>query len=165
MPDQCALANRIGFIQPIGGNTIKFQFMPEDVSDSKSANYNETEIMARSMPLMGWSSSGARQLSFTLQFYKTASYEPLDTCNELRALCYGNYNGQVAPPPVCIVQIGRVRMKGVMTQCDITYKHPWWTAAGEEKPMYSEVSVTFAEVHETPWSYKDVIAGDDMYSF
>jgi len=134
--------------------------MPEDVSDSKSSNYNETEIMARSMPLQGYSSSGARQLSFTLQFYSTDTFDPLDVTIKLRALCYAQYTNTVAPPPVCIVGIGKIKMRGVMTQCDITYKHPW--DVNVKTPMFAEASVTFAETNEVPWSYTEVAAGADM---
>lgn len=162
MPENCPLAFRIGFIKPMGGTTIKFQFMPEDISDNKSANYNETEILARSHPLMGYSSSGARQLSFTLQFYKTGTFDPLDVTLKLRALCYAQYADNVSPPPVCIVAIGKIKMKGVMMNCDITYKHPW--DVDEDSPMYAEVSLTFSEVNEVPWSYAEVAAGLDMVS-
>jgi len=161
MPDHCPLAYNWGFIKPLGGETIRFQFLPEDISDSKAANYNETEILSRSMPLMGYASSSARQLSFSLQFYRTDTFDPYEVANKIRSLEYANYQGgDTGPPPVCLVQVGEVRIKGVLMQCEITHKHPW--DVKEKKPMYVEISVTFSETNETPWSYMDVWKGLDQ---
>ena len=139
---------------------LTFQFMPEEISDSKGANYTETEIVGRSHPIQGYSSSGARTLSFTLQFYQMdADDDPLAMAVDLKSLCYPQYAGSVFPPPPVHVRIGTgIGIWAIMTQCDITYKAPWNANA---QPMFVEVSVSFAETGIRAWDVGEIRAFSD----
>lgn len=146
---------------PSIGLKVTFQFMPDEISDSKSANYSDTEIIGRSHPIKGYSSSGARTLSFTLQFYMTdKSQNPLVTATALKSLCYPQYAGSVYPPPPVQVKIGpNIGMWGVLTQCDITYRAPW---DPNVQPMMAEVALSFSETGIRAWDTLEIQSFQDV---
>lgn len=47
---------------------LAFQYWPESISDSKEVTWTPRDIPGASLPLYQWISSGARTISFTLQF-------------------------------------------------------------------------------------------------
>ena len=145
---------------PSIGLKLHFQFMPDEISDSKGANFSDTEIIGRSHPIKGYSSSGARLLSFTLQFYQMASDDDImQRVTDLKSLCYPHYAGSVFPPPPVHVVVGyKIGMWAVLTQCDITYKPPW---NNDTDPMFIEVSLSFSEVGLRAWDLNEIRAFED----
>jgi len=142
------------------GGIIRFQIMPEEVRDSKSANYVNTDIVGRSHPIKGYSSSGPRTLSFSIKFYKFKEEDnPLQEANRLRALLYPDYSSGIFPPPLCQVKIGQIKMQGVAISADISYRYPWDESVS---PIFVEVSLTFEETGRKPFSFQEVMNGSDM---
>src|ERR1035437_5083330 len=86
---------------------IPFQFMPDTIRDSKVAVYNDIAIVGRSSPVKNYSHSGARMISFTLQFfvYPEAGMDNLDTAALTQKialfvfLVFPNYDGFIIKPP------------------------------------------------------------------
>lgn len=52
----------------IPNGTLRFQYFPESISDSKSVNWSPKEIPGGSLPLYQWISSGERTISFQAVF-------------------------------------------------------------------------------------------------
>ncbi len=151
-------------------DVIPFQFMPDSIGDSKSAIYNDVNIIARSMPVKNYSHSAARMISFTLDFFTspeqgTRAISPLllktriDAC---RALLYPDYGFfSIKPPPRCIVHIGaQVAFLGVCKSVNVSYSNqsPW-----DLQPVvlahHAKVALTFEEVLNIPLSNMEVRLG------
>jgi len=49
-------------------SSVKLQYFPESLADSKSINYQNKEVPGGSLPLYQWVSSGERTISFTAMF-------------------------------------------------------------------------------------------------
>jgi len=97
-------------VPPFGRITMKA--LPE-ISDSKSAAYNDESIMGRAFPLKTYSHSENRAISMTIHFYTIKQKDIEDNLNSMRALESAVYpreqNGMpFVPPPVCKIQCGKL---------------------------------------------------------
>ena len=116
---------------------IPFQFMPDQLRDSKIAVYNDIAIVGRSSPVKNYSHSGARMISFQLQFFAAPEQglriiDPIiikTRIDALRALVVPDYSGFIIkPPPRCIVNLGlSMAFLGVCKSVNVSYSgaSPW----------------------------------------
>jgi hypothetical protein len=86
-----------------------------DVSDTKSAEYNDEAIIGRSFPLKTFSHSGNRAIGMTLHFFVTDAQDIYINLHYLRMLESCVYPRKDAgsgapfvPPPVCQIKVGRL---------------------------------------------------------
>lgn len=92
---------------------IKLHALP-DITDSKSASYNDEPIIGRSFPLKTYSHSENRAISMQLHFYVRKSSDISENVFNLRALESAVYprdsssgsNAPFIPPPVCRIKCG-----------------------------------------------------------
>ena len=56
-----------------GSDRLTFQFMPEEISDSVTPNWEQIDILGRSEPFQAYSNTSAREFSFDLEFYAVGS--------------------------------------------------------------------------------------------
>lgn len=153
-----------------GGGTIYFQMMPE-ITDSKSVNWNMVDVVGRSHPLLGYTSSSCRTFSFSLEFFAHASQRdnrPISQIKQeidlLMSLTYPDYgSGSVLPPKKCILKLGNMVVFPVVAQdISVTYHTLWDKASG--LPIHASVSCTFIEAHNNPISYTQIKSGSRMTS-
>ena len=92
---------------PPPGRRIEMRILPE-ISDSKSASYNDEPIMGRSFPLKTYSHSENRDISWTAHFMVVKDGDQEEIMENLRiieSLVYPedeNTGGApYAPPPIC----------------------------------------------------------------
>jgi hypothetical protein len=112
---------------------VEFQLMPDTISESKNAVYNEVPILGRSLPLLGYSHSSSRQMGLSLQFVslnRTGKYSPQWVLHQVRWLeskVYPAYdNGYAFPPPRLIVVVGNaIGMQCTMSSVSTTWLGPW----------------------------------------
>lgn len=87
---------------------IEQRILP-DISDSKSAAYNDEPIIGRSFPLKTYSHSENRAISWTAHFItcKQEDIEDhLDTLRVIEAATYPQDGQPYAPPPICKLKCG-----------------------------------------------------------
>lgn len=156
---------------------IRFQTMPDKISDSKSAVFNDAQIIGRSSPLKTYQFSSARRISLTLEFF--ASIEngdvsetnpaegPLrvkDTVNLLRALVNPNYGSKlISRPRKCILRVGEnIGMVGYCLTVNVTLRgdYPW--ELNPSLAHYASVALTFEETGEDVYSFDDIRLGKDV---
>jgi len=100
----------------IGGATsslhrINLNNLP-DLSDTKSAVYNNEAILGRSFPLYTYSHSGDRQINMQLHFFAIDKGDIINNVQDLRAIqsaVYpreGDSGAPYLPPPICRIQCG-----------------------------------------------------------
>jgi hypothetical protein len=158
---------------------LVFQNMPTEIQDTKSANWSATSIIGRSEPIQGYSDSGPRVLSFTLEFAESVdqgdstSHGPeantvggnteiarawyvKQAVHWLQSLVYPDYSKQlVNHPPVCLVVIGEaIGSRCICKDVSVTWKGPWEPQS--LTPILASVGLTFEEVNERfygqgPW--------------
>src|SRR5690606_13912801 len=96
-----------------GRERIRLHALP-DITDSKSASYNDEPIIGRSFPLKTFSHSENRSISMQLHFYVRKRSDIGENIINLRALESAVYprdsssgaNAPFVPPPVCRIKCG-----------------------------------------------------------
>lgn len=98
---------------PIAG-AIKMKILPE-ISDSKSASYNDEPIIGRAFPLKTYSHSENRSISWTMHLMTVKDGDTTENLRILRSLeaCVypeeANTGGApYAPPPICKLKCGNL---------------------------------------------------------
>lgn len=85
-----------------------------DISDTKSAEYNDEAIIGRSFPLKTYSHSGNRAISMTLHFIAAEERDLAINLHYLRMIqscVYPRQDSKGAPfmpPPVCRIKVGEL---------------------------------------------------------
>jgi len=96
-----------------GDFTIRLNNLP-DISDSKTASYNDETVIGRASPLKTYAQSDNRTLSFQINLFVTQPGDVAYNLSCLRALQSAAYprdgaNGApFVPPPVCRIKCGRL---------------------------------------------------------
>lgn len=95
-----------------GVPTMNLKILPE-ISDSKSAKYNDEGVIGRSAPIRTYANSDNRVISMRLHFQVTSAQDIVDNVQFLRALESLTYprlgvDGPYLPPPVCQINCGRM---------------------------------------------------------
>lgn len=155
---------------------IPFDTMPATITDTKQGVWQDTAIIARSAPLKTYQFSGARTISFALDFF--ISIEAHDTdglddqdalkimkgkLNQLRGLIYPSTSTTMARPRKCILRIGDAfGMLAFCKQVSIIYRgdSPW-----NLNPMmahHATVNLLLEETGEKLYSFQDIIIDQDF---
>lgn len=148
---------------PTGGGgeeVIQMQSLP-DISDSKTANYNNEAVIGRSFPLYTYSYSGDRTISLNIHFFVVDRDDiagPQSILNKLRLIQSAVYPRQgiggepFRPPPVCRIKCGELLAKDEL--CVIlrsyTVRFPTdvvWYTDGTFTPFRLDIDTQWAVVY------------------
>ena len=151
---------------------LEFQLMPENIGESKSANYDQIPIIGRSLPFLGYAHSGSRTCSLQISFHALGGdvYTPVWVLSQVRfleALAYPDYITGITYPPhrVMLVLGEAIGMVCVATNVSTNWVGPW--AISEDNAAYAhhaDVSVDFIEwgenedVYGHPHGWADAVA-------
>lgn len=148
-------------INLLTNDKIVVDLIPEEVSDATQGQYDEVVPRGRSNPIYGYSTSGPRTVSFTVQLHD--DYCPgnhgsiVNYVNRLRALAYPAYNGGSISSPKCLVRVGdMINFTGVCKEVSVTWKKPY----RDGFYLNAEVSLSFDEVQSIAKSSSQVAKGD-----
>jgi len=104
----------------VGASTIPLNILPE-ISDRKSATYNDENIMGASFPIKTFGHGDNRTLSISVQFYADVESNLLTNANYCRLLQSAVYprnqtnNGlPFMPPPIC-----KFKCSGLISACEL----------------------------------------------
>lgn len=121
-----------------GFGIVTFYAVP-DISESKSAQYNDENIPGRSFPLKTYSHSGDRTISMTIHLYvrkKTDVSQNIATLRAIQSCLYPQDAGvggtaPFIPPPICQIRCGYQLADGelcvILKSCNTRYPTdvPW----------------------------------------
>lgn len=144
--------------------------IPEQVTESVSANWDSISIPGRAASYYGYTGTSNRTVQFSLQFhndllemykwkessvtYKDTDYNGLNMTRIVRFLescCYPNYQSEKIIPPLVILKIGdQIKMRGFFNNVSITAQLPFRNVllgnTNYKKYLMNSVSVSFTEV-------------------
>lgn len=144
----------------VTGTTIELE-LPQEVTDQIATDFDDIVIRGRSAPLRGYSASGPRTVSFDLELHEDyCPYGLVNTCAQLKALCYPGYDSNVNAPQ-CYVRIGQA-VTGIFTVSDVsvTYQTPY----RDDMYVFANVSISLTEAGDVVRSAAEVEAGGGMTS-
>lgn len=140
---------------------IYFYFIPEEITEDVEVSWEEATILGRSAPIVGYSGTGARTVSFLLHFHahEDAYKEVFQPVMFLQSLKYPEYSGSFMRPPHkirCIMGLWFLDITGILQGAQVTWKAPYDVTGSSMYPMAAEVSLSIKEVVETPVDYRAV---------
>lgn len=150
----------------ISDDSVDFPVYPEEISDSKKANYTTMpDLLYQYEPWQLYNSSGPRTNTYLFHFHRdmwTGDHRD-GKANELirycEANCYPEFNGSaVNVPTVTLYIAGSPLIHGVMTQVDTKWDGP---IGLDGYYLNCELSITITEVSETALNY-NVIKGKSL---
>lgn len=149
------------------GDYFVFHAMPENgYSLDKQVRWADTDILGRSSPIKGYTSSDAASFSIRIPLFSSIEqgdtrtpYDVLSATQFFLSLTYPDYQNGVKPPHKCMLLFGQQIIGAIVVPmgCSIEYPGPWDTASGLS--FRAIVSMTFQEVADIPWDYKEIREG------
>lgn len=95
------------FVTDNGGSVrVLFQHIPENLSDSRKANYEVKEIAKRTEPLLIYQATGFREISFSLRFGARTAQEAYDLYGLANLLRRSVFPTAVGIPQPCKLYLG-----------------------------------------------------------
>lgn len=150
----------------ISDDSVDFPVYPEEISDSRKANYTTMpDLLYQYEPWQLYNSSGPRTNTYLFHFHRdmwTGDHRD-GKANELirycEANCYPEFNGSAVNVPMVTLYIaGTSLIHGVMTQVDTKWDGP---IGLDGYYLNCELSITITEVSETALNY-NVIKGKSL---
>lgn len=129
-----------------------------DISDSKSANYNDEPIIGRAFPLKTYSHSDNRSISVQIHLFVTQQSDVQTNIAYMRALesCVYPRNGissaPYQPPPVCQIYCGQ--LLGENPLCVVLKQYS----------VKFPTDVAWDDTYYTPWKFDIDTTWDVVYS-
>lgn len=155
---------------------IPLPVIPESVSKSVSANWNDTTIIGRSASYRSYNGTSNRTVNFNLKFhmdlleeltYDTTKLDLTRITDYLESLCYPEYSNSAIKPPVCILKLADViKIRGTCDSVTVSYQLPIKTMVKGKykgKLTYSQcdVSLQFTEVPVVAPTASGIASGKD----
>lgn len=153
--------------------SILLYVLPE-ITDSKSAVWNDEPIMGRSFPVKTYARSDNRSISMNLHFYITKPEDVnrnLDYLRQIESLTYpqpGNGSYPFLPPKIVTIKCGKLLGNNglcvILKNYSVNYPTnvPWAENDGAYLPYKFSVSTTWDAIHsnkELPNSEKILTGG------
>lgn len=145
----------------LSNESIDFPVYPEELEDSRKANYNQmTELLYQYEPWYVYHSSGPRSNSYKFDFHRQmwTGDESDGKANELirfcQAQCYVNFNGScVVTPLVTLYVAGSSLIHGIMEDVSVKWDGPilsdGWYA-------HCELTLSITEISEQALTHDSV---------
>lgn len=132
------------------GETIQLSLSPESASESISSNVNQEDIVARSAPIITYTSTGARQV--TISFNQTedtlpSGFNTIDSyVNAIKALAYPTYNNGLVSSPSCQLVIGTsLNVIGICQNVGVNWKPPY----RNNRMQIAQIDITILETRSS----------------
>jgi hypothetical protein len=161
------------------GEILNFGYIPEEISDTKAANYAQIDVPGRSEPIFGYINSGPREFSLHLKFIAgigqtkfAASTEDETPANValitdspvsvlvktrwLQSLMYPDYSkaDYTLPPHKVLLSVGLlIKSVCIVPSVNVTYKSPY---DQNLLPFIAEVDISLQEVNTIPFGFSDI---------
>lgn len=158
---------------------LTFGYIPEEISDTKAANYAQIDVPGRSEPVFGYINSGPREIGLHLKFiagigqtkFAAPSSEGsipdsgfLDDntlaviykTRWLQSLTYPDYSSSdyTLPPHKVLLSIGLlIKSECIVNSVNVIYKGPY---DGNLLPFIAEVDLSLYEVNQVPQGTSDI---------
>lgn len=139
----------------IENGVLPLPTIPESVAESISLNTQEQAIIARSAPIVSYSNTGARVISFTFAIaddymptrgLSGSQYSITEYIDALKSLEYPVYKSSTVISPQCVLRIGNIKLKGIVTSVTVNWKGPLSNIIAGGSFTRADISVQFKEV-------------------
>lgn len=135
----------------VTGTHISLPVMPQNISEGISSSFAQQEIVGASAPRIVYSSTGAKQISFSLQnltedYLIAGFYSLADYVYALQALVYPEYaqmGGLVKPPDLTLI-LGDKSISCICTSVNVQ----WGELVRDQQILSCNVDFTFLQTRK-----------------
>lgn len=143
--------------------------IPDSVSENISLNTNDQAIIARSAPIISYANTNARTVQFT--FAVADDYMPTRGANgaqytigqyvdAIKSLEYPVYKSNEVVSPQCVLKLGNIKLKGIVTSVSISWKGPLSNIIAGGCFSRADITVQFKEVSNVVKGAIQIKGGD-----
>lgn len=104
---------------------IPMNVMPKSIGETVTANFNIQDIIGASVPRIVYSSTSAKQISFSLdnltEDYMPQGYNLRSYIAALQSLVYPTYSGEMVNPPRVHLILGNKSYNAVCTNVSVSW--------------------------------------------
>ena len=150
----------------IVANQLPLPTIPNGVSETVSSNTNDQQIVGRSAPIVSYLSTGARTVSFTfavadeyMPTYNGYKYTIHTYINALKSLVYPRYTSSNIISPQCVLHLGNITLKGIVTNVSVTLNGPVSNFIYGGNFTRADINIQFKEVMGTVKGAIDIKSG------
>lgn len=145
----------------IADGVLPLPSMPQSVSENLSLSTYDQAIVARWAPIISYTSTNARTISFTfgitddyMPYYESQkrAYTIQEYINALKSLEYPRYvsnsktNSSEVVPPQCILKLANIKAKGIVTSVSVNWNGPLSNAIAGGTYSRADISIQFKEI-------------------
>lgn len=142
--------------------------LPDEIDDSYSANFTQTDMLGRSSPPINYGNGGPREINFSIFVREDLVPDGEDiteVVNKFRSLSYPEYVKGVVIPPELIVRMGDMfSIRAVCNNVAVSWEKPYGTTSEGNTAYYqAEISLSFQESvgQDVSYSASEVMSGRD----
>lgn len=131
---------------------------PDEVSDSQSAIWSSQQIIGRSSPIVAYTGTDARKISFNMTLHRemSTSYKYKDDIEDIikliRSALYPKYMTVGLIPPKIRVVLGELAVDGILENASFNWKKP----IIDKKYMVCDVGMQITGYPSTIQSKEDI---------
>jgi hypothetical protein len=140
---------------------LSFYWIPEEISEEVSANWEEITIIGRSAPIHSYAGTGPRTISVELQFVADGTGDSVEAevhtkVQFLKSFTYPEYiaNNLKAPHRLQLIIGGFLNVVGIIESADVTWRAPFEVET--LFPMVATFPLTLKETVPNPFDYRQV---------
>jgi len=143
------------------GTTIYFPVMPNNISESVSANFTQQDIVGASVPRIIYSSTSAKTMSFSLQnltedYIAQGFNSLLEYVRALQSLAYPTYqSGGIVKSPDLTLVLGSRAISCVCTSCNVS----WGNLVKEQNITSCNVDLSLLTTRDDVPGSTDIMIG------
>ena len=149
------------------GSQHLINILPDSITESYSAMFDNIPIMGASSPKIGYSGGGPKSVSLSLPLHDDYSDKGiLYDVNILKALAYPEYTTSIKPPN-CYLRIGSfIAVYGACGSVSVSWQRPYRRdRSGNIVYVRADVSLDFQNIVRVPFSASDVERGRDTDAY
>ena len=143
-----------------------YGMLPDEISESHSANFASMDIQSRSGQLWSYSGGSSRTLSLNITVHEDYLSEYLGGNADIRdyaalfkALTYPEYKGTKVEPPSLLLRVGSfIRFKGVCTEAQVNWRKP----IRNDRYIVADFNISLTEANANAFAASEIIIKDDL---
>lgn len=148
----------------------EFKFYVPEFSESAGVNWQDVEIIGRSVTVKAYNHTSSRKITLNLDLFAGEGVYEFDSeeeamtklhkdVNFLKSLEYPDYSNPIVRPPSTVQLIlgANINLVGVIESVTVDNKKP---LDAQNRSMYVSVAINFAQTAIDPPDYLDIRKGD-----
>lgn len=143
-----------------------YGILPDDITESHSATFDEMQIQSRSGSLFAYSGGPSRTIDLSIDVhedylaeYNGGSADIREYAAQFKALTYPEYMESYVIPPSLLLRVGSfILFKGICTSASVVWHKPM----RNDRYIYATFTLSLQEANKNAFAASEIMAMDDL---